>query len=225
MELRLRTAATTAQETREGVVARVPTRKWAQRHAVAAATASRTGVESRRWIDLLRRWVFSQRVRDNAFHLGLWFAWLFLALLLLSAGRAGAVTATSHLRMLPASHLSVTRAHLGVARHLIHLMRRVSGPSSPGSFAGMHFGLVSASGSHVVALISGLGLVPVCSTVTCARCLITCSLKITFGYISGFVSSPFRPGARRPVLTFCCACCISGSLSSLTGACTLAINF
>src|SRR5436190_23195893 len=59
MESRLRTAATTAQETREGVVAPVPTRKRAQRHAVTAASASRTGVESRRWIDLsLRRWVF-----------------------------------------------------------------------------------------------------------------------------------------------------------------------
>src|SRR5439155_17086628 len=170
---------------------------------------------------------FSQRVRDNAFHLGLRFAWLFLALLLLSAGRAGAVTATSHLRMLPASHLSVTRAHLGIARHLIRRMRRVSRPSSPGSFAGMHFGLVSASGSHVVALISGLGLVPICSTVTCPRSLITCScsLKVTFGYVSGFVSSSFRPGARRPVLTFSRACCISGPFSGLPGACALAINF
>src|SRR5439155_17806796 len=106
---------------------------------------------------------FSQRVRDNAFHLGLRFAWFFLALLLLSTGRAGTVTATSHLRMLPASHLSVTRSHLGIARHLIHLMRRVSGASSAGSFPGVHFGLVSASGSHVVALISGPGLVPICS--------------------------------------------------------------
>src|SRR5436190_23929111 len=167
---------------------------------------------------------FSQRVRDNAFHLGLRFAWLFLALLLLSAGRAGAVTATSHLRMLPASHLSVTRAHLGIARHLIRRMRRVSRPSSPGSFAAMHFGLVSASGSHVVALISGLGLVPICSTVSCPRCLITCSLKITFGYVSGFVSSSFRPGARRPVLTFSSTRCSCGP-GSLSAAFALSHTF
>ncbi len=70
-------------------------------------------------------------------------------------------------------------------------MRSVSGAtSSSGCFAGMHFGLVSPSGSHVVALISGLELVPVCSTVACPRCLTcSCSLKITFGYVPRFVST------------------------------------
>src|SRR6266498_3851797 len=71
------------------------------------------------------------------------FAWLFLALRLSLRGRA---IPAPHLRMLP-SHLSVMRAHLGITRHLIHRMGPVSSTtSSPGSFAGMHFGLVSPSG-------------------------------------------------------------------------------
>jgi len=77
-----------------------------------------------------------------------------------------------------ASHLSVTRTHLGIARHLIRRMRSVTGATSSSStFAGVHFGLISSSGSHV-ALISGLELVPVCSSLTCS-----CSLKITFSYV------------------------------------------
>jgi hypothetical protein len=85
------------------------------------------------------------------------FAWLFLALLL-SAG-LGAITA--RLRMLP-SHLRVTCAHLGITRHLIRCMGSMSGAPSPGSFAGVHFGLVSPN----IPLISGLELVLVCSSVT-----------------------------------------------------------
>ena len=136
------------------------------------------------------------------------FAFLFLALLLL-AGRARAIPA-SHLRMLP-SHLSVTRSHLGITRHLIHRMRSVSGPSNSGSFASVHFGLVSPSASHVaVALISGVELVPICSSITCS-----CSLKITFGYVSGFVS------------TFSGFCSVSESFSALTlpRGCALTIEF
>src|SRR6266576_48761 len=112
------------------------------------------------------------------------FAWLFLALRLALRGRA---IPAAHLRMLP-SHLSITRAHLGITRHLVHRMGSLSGASSSGSFAGVQFGLVSPSGSHVVALISGLGLVPICSTVTC--CLsCACSLEITFGCVPDFVST------------------------------------
>ncbi len=89
------------------------------------------------------------------------------------------------------SHLSVMRSHLWIMRHFVHRMGPVSRTSGSGSFAGMHFGLVSPGGSHVVALSSGLELVPVCSGVSCPRCLITCScsLKITFGYVPGFVST------------------------------------
>ena len=89
--------------------------------------------------------------------------------------------------MLP-SRLRVTRTHLGIARHLIRCMGSVSGASSSsGSFAGVHFGLVSTSGSHV-AVISGLELVPVCSgLITCS-----CSLKITFSYVRRFVSALSR---------------------------------
>jgi hypothetical protein len=87
-----------------------------------------------------------------------------------------------------------------------------SATSSSGSFAGVHFGLVSPSGSHV-AVISTLELVPVCSTVAYPRCL-TCSrsLKITFGYVSRFVST--FSGSRSS----------SESFSGLPGACALAIN-
>src|SRR5205823_1873992 len=108
--------------------------------------------------------------------------WLFLALLLLSlCGRT--IPSASHLRMFP-SHLRVTRTHLGITRHLIHGMWPVSSTTSPGCFAGVHFGLVSPSGS----LISGLELVPVCSSVTC--CLsCSCSLKVTFSYVPRFVST------------------------------------
>src|SRR5881396_2188580 len=83
------------------------------------------------------------------------------------------------------SHLSVTRAHLGITRHLIHGTRPVSGAtSSSGSFAGVHFGLVSPSGS----LISGLELVPVCSAVVCSSCLTcACALPIKFGCVPDFV--------------------------------------
>ena len=88
-------------------------------------------------------------------------------------------------------------------------MGSVSGASStPGSFAGVHFSLVSASGSHV-ALISGLELVPVGSG------LIACSgsLKIMFSYVPRFVSTISR------------ACGSSESFSGLPGACALAIKF
>src|SRR5260370_15485097 len=133
------------------------------------------------------------------------FVFFFLALRLSLWGRA--IPACSHLRMF-SSHLSVTRAHLGIARHLIGCMGSVSGAPSPGSFAGMHFGLVSPSGSHVVTLISGLELVPVCSG------LITCSLKITFAYVPGFVSTVSSTRSS------------SESFSALTfpGACALAIK-
>ena len=112
--------------------------------------------------------------------------------------------------MLP-SHLSVTRAHLGITRHLIHRMGPVTGStSSSGSFAGMHFGLVSRN----VPLISGLELAPVWPTVTC--CLTcSCSLKITFSYVPRFVSTFSRSRTS------------SESFSSLTlpRACALAIKF
>src|SRR5438067_8217967 len=135
------------------------------------------------------------------------FAWLFLALRLSLRGRA---ISSARLWTLP-SHLSVTRAHLGIAGHLIHRMRRVTGTSSSsGSFGGMHFGLVSRGGS----LISGLELVPVCSSVTCSRCLTrSCSLKISLSYVPRFVS------------TFSRSCRSSGSFSGLPGACALAIKF
>ncbi len=143
------------------------------------------------------------------------FAWLFLALRLSLRGRA---ISSARLWTLP-SHLSVTRAHLGtmrshlgLARPWSHLMRRVTGTtSSSGSFGGMHFGLVSPGGS----LISGLELVPVCSTVSCPCCLITCScsLTITFSYVPGFVS------------TFSSSRFSSGSFSGLSGACALTIKF
>jgi hypothetical protein len=89
-------------------------------------------------------------------------------------------------------------------------MGSVSGASSPGSFAGVHFGLVSPSSSHV-AVISSLELVPVCSGfITCS-----CSLKITFSYVPRFVST--FPGSRSS----------SESFSALTfpGAGALAIKF
>src|SRR6266478_1696648 len=138
------------------------------------------------------------------------FAGFFLALLLLSLwGRA---IPSAHLRML-SSHLSVTRSHLGIARHLIHCMGPMSSSSGPGSFAGMHLGLVSPCGSHV-AVISGLELVPVWPTVTC--CLTcSCFLKITFSYVPRFVSTLSRSHTS------------SESFSSLTlhRACALAIKF
>ena len=141
------------------------------------------------------------------------FAWLFLALRLSLRGRA---ISSARLWTLP-SHLSVTRAHLGtmrshlgLARPWSHLMRRVTGTSGPGSFGRMHFGLVSPGGS----LISGLELVPVCSSVTCSRCLTrSCSLKISLSYVPRFVS------------TFSRSCRSSGSFSGLPGACALAIKF
>ena len=129
-------------------------------------------------------------------------------LLLLLTCRVRAIPA--HLRMLP-SHLSVMRSHLGITRHLIHCMWPVSSTtSSPGSFAGMHFGLVSRN----VPLISGLELVPVWPTVTC--CLTcSCSLKIMFSYVPRFVSTFSRSRTS------------SESFSSLTlpRACALAIKF
>jgi hypothetical protein len=107
------------------------------------------------------------------------FAWLFLALLL--SLRSRAITSTSRLRMLP-SHLGTMRNRLGLARPLSHLMGPVSGASSPGSFAGVYFGLVSPGGSNI-ALISGLELVPVCSgLITCAY-----TLAIMFGCVPDFV--------------------------------------
>src|SRR4029450_3861247 len=122
----------------------------------------------------------------------------FLVALLLSTARLRAITSASHLRMLPA-HLSVTRAHLGITRHLIHRMRPMTGATcGSGSLAGMHFGLVSPSGPHV-AVISGLELVPVCSSLTRS-----CPLEITFSYVPGFVS------------TFSSSCCSSESLSTLS---------
>src|SRR5438552_775856 len=142
------------------------------------------------------------------------FAWLFLALRLSLRGSA---ISSARLWTLP-SHLSVTRAHLGtmrshlgLARPWSHLMRRVTGTSGSGSFGGMHFGLVSPGGS----LISGLELVPVCTTVSCPCCLITCScsLTITFSYVPGFVS------------TFSSSRFSSGSFSGLSGACALTIKF
>src|SRR5437870_10567733 len=134
------------------------------------------------------------------------FAWLFLALRLSLRGRA---ISSARLWTLP-SHLSVTRAHLGtmrshlgLARPWSHLMRRVTGTSGPGSFGRMHFGLVSPGGS----LISGLELVPVCSSVTCSRCLTrSCSLKISLSYVPGFI------------FTFACArssCCADSLLAAL----------
>jgi hypothetical protein len=120
--------------------------------------------------------------------------------------------------MFPA-HLSVTRAHLGtmrshfgLARPLIHGARPVSSATpSSGCFGGVHFGLISRSGS----LISGLGFVPVCATVSCPRRLITssCSLTTMFSYVPGFLSTLSR---------FCSS---SASFSfALPGACALAIN-
>ena len=108
--------------------------------------------------------------RANGDRAGSAFAWLFLALRLSLRGRA---IPASHLWMLP-SHLSVTRSHLGTMRSRLRLARpwsHLTGPvsgatSSSGSFAGVRFGLVSPSASHVT-LISGLELVPVCSTVSC----------------------------------------------------------
>ena len=89
-------------------------------------------------------------------------------------------------------------------------MRRVTGTSGPGSFGRMHFGLVSPGGS----LISGLELVPVCSSVTCSRCLTrSCSLKISLSYVPGFI------------FTFAGSRSSSGSFSGLSGACALAIKF
>src|SRR4029077_7975863 len=112
------------------------------------------------------------------------FAWFFLlALRLLLSGRLGAITSACPWRMFPShlgvarSHLSITRSHLLIMRHFVHRMGPVSRTS--GSFAGMHFGLVSPSGS----LISGLKLVPVCFTVAYPRCLTcSCSLTIMFSY-------------------------------------------
>jgi hypothetical protein len=75
------------------------------------------------------------------------------------------------------------------------------------SIAGVHFGLVSTSGSHV-AVISGLELVPVCSTVACS-----CSPKITFSYSPRFVSTFSRTRSS------------SESFSGLPGACALTIKF
>jgi hypothetical protein len=152
-------------------VARVPTRKRGT--GIAADTAAPTTTSDSDSLSLT----------SNGDPAASAFAWLFLLALLLLSGRAGAVTSTSHLRML-SSHLRTMRSHLGLARPLSHLMRPVSSASSPGSFAGMHFSLVSPSGSHVP-LISGLELVPVCSgLITCS-----CSLKITFSYVPRFVST------------------------------------
>ena len=87
-------------------------------------------------------------------------------------------------------------------------MRTVSRTSGSGHFAGVHFGFVSLKISLLVHVIFGSALVPVCSS-------LTCSLKITFGYVPGFVS------------TFSRSCRISESFSALTlsGACALAIKF
>ena len=50
-------------------------------------------------------------------------AWLFLALLLLSA-RLGAISSTLHLRMLPAHFLLMLSAHLLLMMLCIHLLLR-----------------------------------------------------------------------------------------------------
>src|SRR5262249_45765034 len=130
-------------------------------------------------------------------------AWLFLALLLLSL--RGRAISSARWWML-SSHLRVTRAHLGITRHLVHPTgRSVSRTcSSPGSFAGVHFGLVSSSGSHM-ALISGLHLFSFCSVF---------SFPLKFTIISGpRFFSPF-PRSRRS----------SGSFSG-PDACALPIKF
>ena len=116
--------------------------------------------------------------------------WLFLALLLLSA-RLGAISSTLHLWVL-AAHLSVTRSHLWIARHLILHVRLASRTSGSAHVAGVHLGLVSAhvAGVHLglvsphvphVALISGLELVRVFFTVH------SCSLAVMFSHVPGLV--------------------------------------
>ena len=128
--------------------------------------------------------------------------WFLLGWRLSLRGRV--ITSACHWRMFP-SHLSVMRAHLGImrnrlrlVRHLIGHMWSVSGTtSSSGCFAGMHFGLVTPSGMHGVALISGLELVPVCSGVACSRRLArACALKITFSYVPRLLLFLFGTGIK-----------------------------
>ena len=77
--------------------------------------------------------------------------------------------------------LLMLRAHLLVMRRmLIHRMLPASTAGS-GHFAGVRFALVSARVS-LVPLISGLQVVSVCSG-------ISCSLKIMFRYVPGFIST------------------------------------
>src|SRR4029453_107961 len=85
-------------------------------------------------------------------------------------------------------------------------MRTVSRTS--GHFAGVHFGLVSLKISLLVHVIFSSALVPVFFSIH------SCSLKITFGYVPGFVS------------TFSRSCRISESFSALTlsGACAFTLS-
>ena len=88
------------------------------------------------------------------------------------------------------------RSHLLMMHLLIRRMWSVSGASSsPGSFAGVHFGLVSASGSHV-ALIFGPDLVRMFSGT--AR-----PLRMMFSYVACFVFSFSR--SCRSTKSFCAA--------------------
>src|SRR5262245_11422137 len=84
--------------------------------------------------------------------------------------------------MLPA-HLSVTRSHLWIVRHLIHSLWPVSCTSGPGHFAGVHFGLVST-----VPLIPLLGLVCVCSGFSCQSVTCSSALTFVFRYVARLVS-------------------------------------
>ena len=96
--------------------------------------------------------------------------------------------------------LLMLRAHLLVMHRL--LIHRMLPASTAGHFAGVRFTLVSARVS-LVPLISGLHVVSVCSG-------ISCSLKITFSHVPGFISTfsctpllllPLRPQVpARPCL-------------------------
>jgi len=77
----------------------------------------------------------------------------------------------------------------------------MSRPRSSGSFAGVHFGVVSTN----IPLISGLELAPICSGFITR----SCSLKIACGYLPDFVST--FASARSSYAT-----CGSKSLPTLT---------
>ena len=145
------------------------------------------------------------------------FVWLFLALRL--SLRRRAISSTLHLWVL-AAHLSVTRSHLWIARHLILHVRLASRTSGSAHVAGVHLGLVSP---HVppVALISCLMLVSVSSALSCSRALPIILFSDLFATVSRFACSGF-PSASVEITFVYVPICVSSFSSSRSLALALA---